>query len=134
MHRDTRKHLHFPREALTAFAWSAPMRDLASRIGLSDVGLRKPLKANGIVTPQQGHRNRVHASRAVPGPPAIRGRGPGETGRIRLDERFCGHLPETGPMPVGGPFASKAVPESLEELRSLECGPAIGIVLGMSPT
>lgn len=61
MHRDARKHVHFSREALTAFAWSAPMRDLGSRIGLSDVGLRKSLKTDGIVTPPQGHWNRVHA-------------------------------------------------------------------------
>jgi hypothetical protein len=120
MHRDTRKHLHVSREALTAFAWSAPMRDLAGRIGLSDVGLRKILKANGIVMPVQGHWNRIHAGQAVPGPPAIGPRRPGETGRIRLDERFCGHLPEIEPMPVGGPFASTAVPEALDELRSLE--------------
>lgn len=120
MCRDASKHVYVSREALTAFAWSAPMRDLAGRIGLSDVGLRKLLKANGIVTPQQGHWNRVRAGQKVLGPPAIRPRRPGETGRIRLDERFRGHLPEIEPMPVGGPFASKAVPETLDELRSLE--------------
>jgi len=29
---------------LIAFAWSAPMRELAAKVGLSDVGLRKLLK------------------------------------------------------------------------------------------
>ena len=34
---------------LREFAWSAPMRDLAARIGLSDVGLKKLLTACGVV-------------------------------------------------------------------------------------
>jgi len=44
---------------LIAFAWSAPMRDLAAKAGLSDVGLKKLLKGFGVVTPPQGHWNRV---------------------------------------------------------------------------
>lgn len=53
------------------------------------------------------------------GLPATRPRRPSETGRIRLDKRFCAHLPEIEPTPVGEPFASRAVPEALDELRSL---------------
>ena len=41
-------------EDVTAFAWSAPMRQLAQTIGLSAVGLKKLLRGPGIVTPPQG--------------------------------------------------------------------------------
>lgn len=57
---------------LQDFAWSAPMRDLAAKVGLSDVGLKKLLKANGVVTPPQGYWNRVHAGKPVPMPAATR--------------------------------------------------------------
>jgi hypothetical protein len=107
-------------EDVTAFAWSAPMRELAQTIGISDVALKKLLRAKGIVTPPQGHWNRVHAGRKVPAPPAPRPRGPGETGRVSLDRRFRGHVPEAAPMPIGGPFASARVPEDLGELRARE--------------
>ncbi len=33
---------------LIGFAWSAPMRELAAQIGLSDVGLKKLLKSHGV--------------------------------------------------------------------------------------
>lgn len=105
---------------LVAFAWSAPMRDLAAKVGITDVGLKKLLKAHHIVTPPQGHWNRVLAGRKVPDPPPARPRGPGETGRVRLDARFRGLVPEAGPIPEDGPFASAAVPEDLEELRAKE--------------
>jgi hypothetical protein len=107
-------------EDVTAFAWSAPMRDLAQTIGISDVGLKKLLRAQGIVTPPQGHWNRVHAGRKVPAPPSPRPRGPGERGRISLDRRFREHVPEATSMPIGGPFASALVPEDLDELKARE--------------
>ncbi|WP_152998882.1 hypothetical protein [Sphingopyxis sp. H115] len=107
-------------EALIAFAWSAPMRDLAKKVGISDVGLKKLLHANGIVTPPQGHWNRVHAGKAVTSPPQAPWRRPGQTGRINLEAKFKGLLPETPPMPVGGPFVSRSVPEDLEDLRTVE--------------
>lgn len=107
-------------EDVLAFAWSAPMRDLAGRIGISDVGLRKLLVAQGITLPLQGHWNRVHAGRKVGKPPEPEPRRAGESGRIRLDERFRDLVPEVGPIPEEGPFASAAVPESLEELRAQE--------------
>lgn len=107
-------------EDVIAFAWSAPMRDLAATIGISDVGLKKLFKAHGIATPPQGHWNRVHAGRFVTAPPKPPARGPGESGRVRLDPRFRGHVPEAAPMPEKGPFASRLVPEDLDELRALE--------------
>lgn len=101
------------------------MRELAQKIGISDVGLKKLLRAQGIGTPPQGHWNRVHAGRKVAGPPAPYTRRPGESGRIRLDGRFREHIPETNAMPEEGSFASKQVPEDLAELREKELA-AIG--------
>lgn len=107
-------------EDVIAFAWSAPMRDLAAAIGISDVGLKKQFRAHGIATPPQGHWNRVHAGRPAAPPPRPPGRGPGESGRVTLDPRFRGHVPEATPMPEEGPFASPLVPENLGELRANE--------------
>lgn len=104
------------------------MRELASRIGISDVGLKKLLRSHGIFPPPQGHWNRVHAGKKVQHRPEAPPRGPGESGRVRLDSRFRGHIPEAGRMPVDGPFGSSLVPEDLEELRQLELK-AIGKVV-----
>lgn len=111
--------LAFPGDVI-AFAWSAPMRDLAKKIGISDVGLKKLLKAQGIATPPQGHWNRVHAGKVVASPPPPPDRKPGENGRVRLDGRFRGQVAEAGRMPVDGPFVSRHVPEDLAELRERE--------------
>jgi hypothetical protein len=105
---------------LQDFAWSAPMRDLAAKIGLSDVGLKKLLKGHGVVTPPQGYWNRTHAGRPVPKCPKVPPRGPGETGRAHLDPRFTDVLRPADPIPSCGPFASKLVPEDLEVLRQNE--------------
>lgn len=94
--------------------------ELAAKVGTSDVGLRKLLVSSGIALPPQGHWNRVHAGRTVPSPPAPKPREPGGSGRIRLDARFRGLIPESGAMPEEGPFVSKAVPENLADLRELE--------------
>lgn len=107
-------------EDVVAFAWSAPMRNLAAKVGISDVGLRKLLTSQGILLPPQGHWNRVHAGRKIQSPPKPKPRGPGETGRIELDSRFRGLIRASGPIPEEGPFASAAVPEDLVELRELE--------------
>ena len=103
-----------------AFAWSAPMRDLAAKLELSDVGLKKILTSYGIPTPPQGYWNKVHAGKPVPSVPKAPPRRPGESGRLRLDRRFEAVLTPALPLPSSGPFASAAVPEDLEELRSLE--------------
>jgi len=105
---------------LQDFAWSAPMRDLAAKIGLSDVGLKKLLKAHGVITPPQGHWNRVHAGKPVPKSPKLPARRPGETGRIHVDHRFASVLTAVEPMRSLGPFASAAVPEDLDELYRQE--------------
>lgn len=113
-------HFLVLKDDLVAFAWSAPMRDLAAKIGISDVGLKKLLRADGVVTPPQGHWNRVLAGKKVLERPRPGARRPGEIGRVRLDGRFRGLVPEAGPMPETGPFASAAVPEDLQELRAKE--------------
>lgn len=105
---------------LIAFAWSAPMRDLAAKVGLSDVGLKKLLKGFDVVTPPQGHWNRVHAGRKVPTPPKAPHRRPGETGRILIDSRFAPFIAQAAPISARGPFETPEVPEDLEELRAKE--------------
>lgn len=105
---------------LIAFAWSAPMRDLAAKVGLSDVGLKKLLKGFGVVTPPQGHWNRVHAGRKVPAPPRAPHRRPGESGRMMIDSRSASFIAQAVPISADGPFATPEVPEDLEELRERE--------------
>ncbi|MCW2410381.1 MULTISPECIES: hypothetical protein [unclassified Sphingobium] len=112
--------IYVSRDALIAFAWSAPMRDLAAKVQLSDVGLKKLLRGHGVVTPPQGYWNKVAAGKPVPAPPRSPARRPGETGRIGLDHRFRGLIEETPPIAVRGPFVSDAVPERLEELHARE--------------
>src|SRR5437764_9006296 len=84
--------------------------------GLSDVGLKKLLKSHGVITPPQGHWNKVHAGKPVPKCPKVPMRRPGETGRIHVDHRFANVLTVAEPIPSSGPFASAAVPEDLDEL------------------
>lgn len=105
---------------LQDFAWSAPMRDLAKKVRLSDVGLKKLLKAQGVSTPPQGYWNRVHAQKSVPRRPEMPARGPGERGRLRVDARFADLIPAAEPLSSAGPFASPRVPEDLEELYRRE--------------
>lgn len=106
-------------ESLIAFAWSAPMRDLAKRVGISDVGLRKLLTGYGVVLPPQGHWNRVHAGHGVPDPPKPEPRRPGQRQHLYLDERFADVLDCEPIADPGGPFASAFVPENLDDLREM---------------
>lgn len=105
---------------LRAFAWSAPMRDLAARLSLSDVGLKKLLASHGIAPPPQGYWNKVRAGNPVPKCPTAPPRRPGEIGRLRVDSRFAEVLTPAAPLPSAGPFASALVPEDLEELYAQE--------------
>ncbi|WP_431321695.1 hypothetical protein [Rhizobium sp. YTU87027] len=112
-------------EDLIAFAWSAPLRDLAATIGISDVGLRKQMVGYGIPLPPQGYWNKVKAGKPVPSMPRPEDRRPGQTGRITVDKRFEEVIPVAQPISSKGPFSSKAVPESLDELYLQELS-AIG--------
>ncbi|WP_426692911.1 hypothetical protein ACMC5O_002356 [Sphingomonas sediminicola] len=105
---------------LQDFAWSAPMRDLAAKVGVSDVGLKKLLKSHGIITPPQGYWNKLHAGKPVPKCPKVASRRPGEAGRVRLDARFAEVVHSVEPLPSSGPFASAAVPGDLDALYEQE--------------
>jgi hypothetical protein len=105
---------------LQDFAWSAPMRDLAAKVGISDVGLKKLLKSHGVITPPQGFWNRVHARKPVPKCPMAPTRRPGESGRVHLDSRFASVLTAVEPLPSSGPFRSAGIPEDLNELYAQE--------------
>lgn len=110
---------------LIAFAWSAPMRELAASVGVSDVGLKKLLTGLGVVCPPQGHWNRVLAGKPVGKPPTGLPRLPGQHPALLIDGRLSKHLPEA-PEPLAvGPFESANVPEDLEGLRRKELA-AIG--------
>jgi hypothetical protein len=105
---------------LQDFAWSAPLRDLATKIGISDVGLKKLFISYGVITPPQGYWNKVNAGKSVPKSPRVAPRRPGEHGRTQLDARFANLLTVVEPMSSHGPFASPAVPEDLELLYDAE--------------
>lgn len=97
------------RDDLTAFAWSAPMRDLAAKLNLSDVGLRKLLVRCGVTPPPQGYWNKTRAGKPVPIPSKAAPRRPGEIGRQRVDARFAKVLTPALPLPSDGPFASALI-------------------------
>lgn len=105
---------------LIAFAWSAPMRDLAAKLELSDVGLKKLLTRCGVASPPQGYWNKIRAGKRVPALPKAPPRRPGELGRASVDARFAKVLTIAAPLPSDGPFASALVPEDLDELHAQE--------------
>ncbi|MDZ5696697.1 hypothetical protein [Chelativorans sp. M5D2P16] len=101
------------------------MRDLAAKVALSDVGLRKLLTRCGVAAPPQGYWNKVRAGKPVPVRPKAPPRRPGEIGRLRVDTRFAKVLIPAPPLSSEGPFASELVPESLDALYAQELN-AIG--------
>ncbi len=107
-------------EDLITFAWSAPMRDLAAKLDISDVGLRKKLSSFGVPLPPQGYWNKAHAGKPLPPRPGVPPRRPGETGRVKVDPRYAKVLPIAEAMPSAGPFASAVVPENLSDLFAQE--------------
>jgi uncharacterized membrane protein len=115
-------------EELIAFAWSAPMRDLAGKLDISDVGLRKQLTNYGVPVPPQGYWNKVHAGKPLPTRPSPRPRRPGEMGRVKVDARYAKVVPIAQAMASAGPFASATVPENLDDLFAQEVK-AIGRVV-----
>jgi len=84
---------------LRAFAWSAPMRDLAAKLDLSDVGLKQLLASYGVAPPPQGYWKKVKAGKPVPKCLKAPPRRPGESGRLRLDARFARVLSPAPPLP-----------------------------------
>jgi hypothetical protein len=56
----------FTRGEMLDLVWSVPMRTLAAKVGLSDVGLKKAILGAGLPVPPKGHWNRVLAGRPTP--------------------------------------------------------------------
>lgn len=102
---------------LIAFAWSALIRDLATRVQMSDVGLEKLLRAHCALGLPQEHWNRVYAGQSVSEPPAALAWKPGQRPYIHVDSRFI-DLPEALLPSSARPFAK--VPENLEDLHAME--------------
>lgn len=98
-------------------AWSAPMRELAERHGLSDVGLKKALSRLDIPFPPQGHWNKVHAGKATVRtklPP----RGPGMPTELLLGDSPVSHWPYDPLKVLAEPEPERPVfPEPLDSLR-----------------
>jgi hypothetical protein len=107
----------FTREKAYELAWSEPMRDLAKRFGLSDVGLKKALQKADIPLPPQGHWNLVHAGKAVLRielPP----RGPGMPESISFGESNHPSWPYDPAKVLGEPLPVEPIfAEPLEEVR-----------------
>lgn len=105
---------------LRAFAWSAPMRDLAAKVDLSDVGLKKLLARYGVAPPPQGYWNKLLAGKPVPTLPKSPPRRPGELGRLKVDGCFAKVMQQASPLSSKGPFVSALVPECLAQLYEQE--------------
>ena len=107
-------------DSLIAFAWSAPMRELAKKVERSDVGLRKLLQGYGVAIPPQGHWNRVHAGQRVTQSPQAPTRKPGERPYWVIDAAFEPYVELASELHPDGPFAAPGIPEDLDELHALE--------------
>lgn len=118
--RQKAQFLDFEPSKLIALLWSKPLRELADQIGISDVGMKRMLRAKRIPTPPRGYWAKKRAGKPVQSVPRQKPRGPGETGRVRLDSRFAGLVSPAKEWPLEGPFASELVPEDLEELAAVE--------------
>ncbi len=55
----------FTRRQLYAMVWSDPVKVVAARLGVSDVGLAKACHAYAIPIPPRGYWARLRAGRAV---------------------------------------------------------------------
>jgi hypothetical protein len=74
----------FTRSQVLDLVWSEPMRTLAARAGISDVGLKKAVLNAGLPVPPSGHWNRVLAGRPVQKRPALPPRGFGSSNMVSL--------------------------------------------------
>lgn len=106
------------RAQLYELAWSAPMRQLAAELGVSDSGLAKALRQHGIPLPQPGYWNKLQAGKPVRRAP-LPARTPGQDNLLlahgTLADRFRSE-PGAAESP-DGPFASDDVAEDLDRLR-----------------
>lgn len=63
---------YYDRARLLEEVWSAPLREVAPRYGLSDVGLKKLCARLQIPTPRRGYWAKLKAGKRVPARPALR--------------------------------------------------------------
>jgi hypothetical protein len=82
----------FSRREMFDLVWSMPMRTLAAKVGLSDVGLKKAVVSAGLPVPPQSHWNRVLAGGPTALKPELPPRGFGASDEIRIggDRWFAG--------------------------------------------
>jgi hypothetical protein len=106
---------NFTRQELYDLAWSEPMRTLAARFGMSDVGLKKHFSHMEVPVPERGYWARLNAGKAVfqtKLPP----RGPGMPDTVSLGARDHRHWEYTAvlaePEPVEPVFS-----EDIESVR-----------------
>lgn len=82
----------FTRLELYNLVWSEPMRDIAARLGLSDVGLAKACRNASIPAPPRGYWNKKKAGHRVaqfPLPP----REPGHSDQVVIGQERHWHYP-----------------------------------------
>jgi hypothetical protein len=106
------------REQLYELAWSAPTRQLAAELGVSDSALAKALRQHGIPLPQPGYWTKLEAGKPVRRT-LLPARKPGQDSHLLVQDALADRFraePGTAPRP-DGPFASEAVPEDLDQLR-----------------
>ena len=66
------RHRHyFRREALHGLVWTAPVMEIAKRLGVSDVGLAKLCRRAAIPTPGRGYWARVESGQQLGRPPLL---------------------------------------------------------------
>lgn len=78
---------YFSRQELYDLVWSGPMRSVAEKIGLSDVGLKKAVVKAGLPTPPQGYWNKLAAGKKVGARPEMPPRGFGTSKDIRIGQQ-----------------------------------------------
>lgn len=65
----TRERHYFKREALYDLVWTAPVMEVARRLGVSDVGLAKLCRRAAIPIPARGYWARIESGQQLPRPP-----------------------------------------------------------------
>jgi hypothetical protein len=110
--------LHFTRKQLYEIVWAEPIRGLAQRFGISDVGLAKACRKAGIPLPPRGFWAKHKAERSPPQPP-LPPRSPGMRDEVTVgkgqDRYWQSHLSEAeilGPLPSPPEFD-----EPISEIR-----------------
>jgi hypothetical protein len=117
---DDEKEIRVTRDMLADLVWSAPMRALAAELAISDVGLAKALRQQGIPLPERGYWAKLQAGKPVKRT-ALSPRQPGQDRLVPVHGALAERFRSVAVVPDDpqGPFASAAVPEDLLELRAM---------------